>query len=77
MCGISPLSGPTVNDDSMILFYLCLLYFSVLFRVSFTNLLFPVLLVFYTDLPTKAKRPAYPLEWVWFEPSLYLFMERS
>jgi hypothetical protein len=22
--------------------------------------------LFYTELPTKAKRPAYPLEWVWF-----------
>jgi hypothetical protein len=33
--------------------------------------------LFYTELPTKAKRPAYPLEWVWFVPSLYFFMERS
>jgi hypothetical protein len=32
--------------------------------------------LFYTECPTKAKRPAYPLGWVWFEPSLYLFMER-
>jgi hypothetical protein len=47
MCGISPFSGTTINDDSMILFYLCLLLFSVLFRVSFTKLLFPVLLDLY------------------------------
>jgi hypothetical protein len=35
MCGIYRFSGTTINDDSMILFYLCLLLFSVLFCVSF------------------------------------------
>jgi hypothetical protein len=46
-CGISPFSGTTINEDSMILFYLCLLLFSVLFPVSFIKLFFPVLLVLY------------------------------
>jgi hypothetical protein len=35
------------NENLMILFYLGLLYFSVLFCVSFTDLFFPVLLVLY------------------------------
>jgi hypothetical protein len=51
---------------SMILFSLCLLYFFLYFvcRLLIYSFRFSL---FYTELPTKAKRPAYPLEWVWFE----------
>jgi hypothetical protein len=57
---LSLFRSTTINDDSMILFYLCLLLFSVLFRVSFTKLLFPVLLILYgvADLSKTASLPS-------------------
>jgi hypothetical protein len=77
-CGASPLSGSmdemTSSNDS---FSCASFYFPVFYlvcRILINSFRFSL---FYTELPTKAKRPAYPLEWVWFEPSLYFFMERS
>jgi hypothetical protein len=63
----------TSSNDSFFCASFYLSVFILVCRILINSFRFSL---FYTESPTKAKRPAYLHAWVWFEPSLYFFMER-